>query len=519
MHIRHFLEKAASRYPDHECVVFGDTRLTTRRLLERAYRVSNALLGLGLKKGERVAVLLNNCHQSVECFFGIQSAGMVLVPLNARNSAQEHLYMINHSGARALMVGGEFTETVSSILPDAPSIAHCICVTGDTPKGMLDYEEILSRASPDEPDVEIADHDLITLRYTAGTTGRPKGVIHDHRAHTTKVHNMLMDGFPIEEGDSIILVGPITHASGSMILPHILRGARVIIKSGFDPVELLQTVERERATTLYLVPTMLVMMLSLPDLSRYNLGSIKTIRYGASPIAPDVLRRAMEVFGNVFVQGYGLTEGMMPITILGKEDHFLDGSERALRRLSSVGREVTVARVRIMDDEGNLLPPGETGEIVVQSRQVMRGYWRDPEATAEALRGGWLHTRDMGYMDEDGYIYLVDRKDDMIISGGFNIYPREVEDVLYRHPAVLEAAVFGVPDDLWGEAVRAAVSLKEGMRVTEEELIEHCRRHLASYKKPRSIEFREELPKSPYGKILRRKLREPYWKGRDREIH
>ncbi len=208
----------------------------------------------------------------------------------------------------------------------------------------------------------------------------------------------------------------------------------------------------------------------------------------------------------------------MPMTLLLKEDHVLDGGEKKLKRLNSIGREVYVATVRIMDESGNLLPPGQVGEIVVRSDQVMEGYWKKPEATAETLRGGWLHTRDMGYVDEDGYIYLVDRKDDMIVSGGFNIYPKEVEDILYGHPAVLEAAVFGVPDETWGEAVKAVISVRSGMKVTEEEIIEHCRKHLASYKKPKSVDFIEELPKSPFGKIWRRKLKEPYWQGRGRMI-
>jgi acyl-CoA synthetase (AMP-forming)/AMP-acid ligase II len=281
---------------------------------------------------------------------------------------------------------------------------------------------------------------------------------------------------------------------------------------------LLETIQMERITTLYLVPTMIVMLLAYPELKKYDLSSLKNIRYGASPISANVLKNAIEVFGNIFVQGYGLTEASMPMTLLLKEDHVLDGSEKKLRRLNSIGREVYVATVRIMDESGNLLPPGQVGEIVVRSDQVMEGYWKKPEATAETLRDGWLHTRDMGYMDEDGYIYLVDRKDDMIVSGGFNIYPKEVEDVLYSYPAVLEAAVFGVPDEKWGEAVKAVISVRSGMKVTEEEIIEHCRKHLASYKKPKSVDFIKELPKSPFGKIWRRKLKEPYWQGRKRMI-
>jgi len=518
MNIGDLLAKAAVRFPNHTAVVFKDTRLTTKELLERVYRLGNALLSLGLKKGDRVAVLLNNCHQSVECFYGLACSGLVLVPMNSRYSAREHLYMLNDSDARAILLGNEFQEVIDSVLPEAPTVSWPICATGQAGEGMLSYEDLLAKASLQKPDVEIFDHDVINLRYTAGTTGQPKGVIHTHRSNVIMVFNNLMEGLRIEEGDAVALTAPITHASGAMILPHIVRGAKVVLLPGFDERMLLETIQKERITTLYLVPTMIVMLLAYPELKKYDLSTLKNIRYGASPISPNVLKRAIEVFGNIFVQGYGLTEASMPMTLLLKEDHVLDGSEKKLKRLNSIGREVYVATVRIMDESGNLLPPGQVGEIVVRSDQVMGGYWKKPEATAETLRGGWLHTRDMGYADEDGYIYLVDRKDDMIVSGGFNIYPKEVEDVLYSHPAVLEAAVFGVPDEKWGEVVKAVISVRSGMKVTEEEIIEHCRKHLASYKKPKSVDFIKELPKSPFGKIWRRKLKEPYWLGRGRMI-
>jgi len=518
MNVGDFLVKAATQFPNHIALVHQETRLTTKQLLERVNRLANALLGLGLKKGDRVAVLLNNCHQSVECFYGIARAGLVLVPMNARYSAREYLYMLNNAEARAIIMGPEFIEVIGSILPEATGVSQAIAVSGQAPQSMRSYEDLLAAASAQDPDVEIFEDDIISLRYTAGTTGLPKGVIHNHKSNIIMLYNILMDGFRIEERDAVALMGPVTHASGSMILPHIIRGAKVVILSSFDVQRLLETIQQERITTLYLVPTMIVMMLAHPDLKKYDLSSLKTIRYGASPISPETLKRAIEVFGNIFVQGYGLTEGMMPLTLLLKEDHILDGTEEKLKRLSSVGREVTVARVRIMDDKGKILPPGQIGEIVVQSDQIMKGYWEKPEATAETLRGGWLHTRDMGFLDEEGYIYLVDRKDDMIVSGGFNIYPKEVEDVLYSHPAVLEAAVFGVPDEVWGESVKAAVSLRPGLKATEAEIIEHCKKHLASYKKPRSVDFMKDLPKSLYGKILRRKLKEPYWQGRERMI-
>ncbi|MFC1532231.1 long-chain-fatty-acid--CoA ligase [Thermodesulfobacteriota bacterium] len=519
MNVRDVLVKTAMQFPDKELLMSPEKRYTGRQVIERAFRISNALLDLGLEKGDKVAVLLTNSHQSVECFCGIMSAGMARVPLNMRNSAGEHLFMLNDSEAKAVMVGEEYTKVIDSVLPEAKTVKHAICVTGPSPGSMLSYEELITKASPEEPDVEIRDEDIHRLSYTSGTTGQPKGVIQDNRSEMVSLFNALIDGLNIQTSDVVALTSPVTHASGAMILPHFIRGAKVVILPGFDPKTLLQIIEKERVTTLYLVPTTIVMLLNEPDLDKYDTSTIRTIRYGASPIAPEVLKKAIEVFGNVFVQGYGLTEANMPLTLLTKEDHIMDGSEKKLNRLSSVGREVTMAKVRIMGEDGNFLPPGETGEIVVQSDQIMREYWKNPEATTEAFRGGWLHTRDVGLMDEDGYVFLVDRKDDMIVSGGFNVYPKEVENVLYMHPAVLEAAVFGVPHEKWGETVKAAVSLKKGMTVTEEEIIQFCKERVASYKKPTSVDFIDELPKNPNGKILRKDLKEPYWRGKGRKIN
>ncbi len=519
MNVRDYVAKAALYYPNNTTVIHGQTRLSTKDLVERVYRVSNALLSLGLKKGDRVGVLLHNCHQSVECFFGVQCAGLVMVPLNARNSAQEHAYILQNSEAKAILMGQEFAGDIKPELPGLKHLEIIIMVTGKADQNSYEYEKLLASASAKEPSVEIKDDDINSLRYTSGTTGKPKGVIHDHRCNETALFNTLTSAFAIDEGDSIALTGPVTHASGSMILPHIICGASVYILSRFDPGELLELVQKERITTLYLVPTMIVMLLNHPGINDYDLSSLKTIRYGASPISPDILKKAISVFGNVFIQGYGLTEGTMPITVLSKKDHDIDDSaEKKLRRLYSIGRESFGARVGIMDEDGNLLPAGEIGEIVIKSNQNMLGYWKNPTATEEAFRYGWMHTRDMGYRDEEDYIYLVDRKEDMIISGGFNVYPKEVEDVLYKHPAVLEAAVFGVPDELWGEAVKAVISLRKGADVAAEEIIEFCRKYLAGYKKPKSVDFIDEIPKTTVGKISRKTLKEPYWKDRARRV-
>ncbi|MBE3144843.1 MAG: AMP-binding protein, partial [Planctomycetes bacterium] len=394
------LIKTAALFPDKEILISPEKRLTARELLDRTFRLANALLDLGLKKGDKVGVLLTNSYQSVESFCGITAAGMVRVPLNMRNSGREHLFILNNLEARAVIVGEEYTKTIGSILPEAKMVTQVICVNGTPPASMLSYEELIAKASPKEPDVEMTDEDVHRLSYTSGTTGRPKGVVQDNRAAMMSLYNVLIDGLNIQPTDVVALTSPVTHASGSMIYPHFIRGAKVIILPGFDAKVLLQTIEKERVTTLYLVPTTIIMLLNEPDLQKYDLTSLKTIRYGASPIAPEVLKKAIAAFGNVFIQGYGLTEGSMPLTLLTKEDHIMDGSEKKLKRLASVGREVTVAKVRIMGEEGNFLPPGEIGEIVAQSDQVMREYWKNPAAAAETFRGGWLHTRDMGYKDE-----------------------------------------------------------------------------------------------------------------------
>jgi len=516
---RDILNKMVMFFPDKEILISPEKRQTSKELVERSFALANALLNLGLKKGDKVAVLLSNSHQSVESFCGLMSAGLVRVALNTRHTGREHLYVLDNSESKALIIGEEYLPVISPVLPEAKNITTVISVTNGTIRGMFSYEELIDQAPKSEPQIELFDEDDHRLSYTSGTTGLPKGVIHTNRASMISVYNTLLDGLDIRSTDVVALTSPVTHASGSMILPHFVRGAKVVILPGFNSRLLLETIEKERITTLYLVPTTIVMLLNDPELKKYDLSSLRTIRYGASPIAPEVLKKAIEAFGHVFVQGYGLTEGSMPLTLLTKEDHILNGSEKKLKRLASVGREVTVAKVRIMDENGEFLPPGQIGEIVAQSDQIMKEYWKNPQATAEALRGGWLHTRDMGYMDEDSYLFLVDRKDDMIVSGGFNVYPKEVEDVLYMHPAVLEAAVFGVPDEKWGETVKAALSLKEGMAVTEEEIIEFCKKHLSGYKKPTSIDFMKELPKNQNGKIMRKELKEPYWRGKARRIN
>jgi acyl-CoA synthetase (AMP-forming)/AMP-acid ligase II len=330
---------------------------------------------------------------------------------------------------------------------------------------------------------------------------------------------LLVPGVNMGPNNVMCHVGPITHASGGMVLPIMIYGGCNLILRAFDMKLLLETIEKEKVTHFFTVPTMLNFLMAYPDLKKYDLSSIQMILYGASPMPVERIKQALEIFGPVLVQGYGQTETTSGITFLSKDDHLFAHDPKKLRRLASAGLPSPECEVRVVNEKGEDVQPGEVGEIIERGDDTMLGYWRDPQLTADTLRDGWVYTRDMATVDEDGYIYIVDRKSDMIISGGFNIYPTEVENVLHMHPAVFEAAAIAVPDEQWGESVKAVVVFRPGMRATEEELIEHCKKNMASFKKPKSVDFVAELPKNPYGKVLRRKLREKYWAGQDRRVH
>jgi acyl-CoA synthetase (AMP-forming)/AMP-acid ligase II len=382
---------------------------------------------------------------------------------------------------------------------------------------MRSYEQLIADYPPDEPAADVEPDDPCILFYTSGTTGWPKGAIHTHRglvAEASIAHRGL------NPDDIVLCVMPLFHVGGSAahLIPAFSAGATMVVHRKFDETEVLEAIEKERVSYVFLVPTMILRLLEHPAFDDYDLSSLRAVGYTGAPMPVDALRRGIARFGEVFFQELGQTE-TLGMTVLRREEHKLDGSPKTLRRLESVGRPLREGELRIVDDRGKDVPVGEPGEIVARTERMMQGYWRMPEETAVALRGGWLHTGDVGKMDEDGYIYLVDRKKDMIISGGENIYSREVEEVLYMHPAIFEAAVVGVPDDKWGESVKAVVVLREGMHASEEEIIEFCREHLASYKKPRSVEFCAELPKTASGKIRKDVIREPYWAGHERRIH
>jgi long-chain acyl-CoA synthetase len=509
-----------TRYKNHTAIVFEDKRLTFSQMDARINRLSNGLLALGLTKSCKVAVLMNNSLESAASLFAIPRAGLTYVSMNARHSAREHAEVLNDSEADALIVDEIFLDLLGPVLSSVPGLKHVI-VVGTPRPGRLTYDELTADQSADPPEVEIdEDEDIERLQYTSGTTGRPKGVAWTFRTGYNVLANVLMNmDQPMGPSDVNLNSGPLTHAAGLMMMVYYSRGATNIILPRYDELEVLQTIEREKVTSLLLIPTMLYRLLMVPNLKSFDLSSVRRIWYGTAPMAVEKLKEAIQVFGNVFRQNYGMSEIAQPITFLGPEDHVIDGSEVQARRLSSAGRPAMGVEIKVAGDDGAPVKPGEIGEILVRSNKLMKGYWKNPQETEEAFRDGWFHTRDMAAVDEDGYIYIMDRKSDMIISGGFNIYPREVEEVIMAHPGVAEAAVISIPHEIWGEAVKAMVVLKDGVRLADKEIIEHCKKNLASYKKPTSVDFVREIPKNLYGKVNRRVLKEPFWKGRDRWVH
>jgi len=519
MNAGYFLIRAAERYPDRPAWIDARRVVTFREAADRVGRLAQVLASLGGQPGDRVALLMPNCPEGLEAILAPIQAGMAAVPMNIRLHPDEHAYMLNDSGAFALIAGAEFRSHVSRMRERLETVKHFI-FTGPGGGEDLGYESLLERQASAASGPAIEPEDLAWIFYTSGTTGHPKGAMLTHRVLITMAEQFLLDIDAAVPTDVLLHAAPITHGSGLSMFHHLARGSASAFPAvrSFDPVGIFEAIQRYRATTMFLVPTMINMLLGSPERARFDLSSLKTVFYGGAPMYVEQLTEALRVFGPIFVQVFGQGEAPMTCTSLPKDEHVGDGDPVKLRRLGSAGRATTAVQVRIVDEDDRPVPPDTLGEIVVRGDLVMKGYWNKPEATAETLRGGWLHTGDIGSLDPDGYLYITDRKKDMIISGGSNIYPREIEEVICQHPAVFEVSVIGVPDDKWGEAVKALVVLRPGESATEALLIEHCKRHLASYKKPQSVEFLPVLPKNAYGKVLKRELRDRYWADRRRKV-
>jgi len=507
-------------YPDDEAFIYKRERITFSQFNTRVNSLIHALHSMGVKKRDGIGIVSWNCLEYCDVSGAAMKAGFIISPFNPRLQANELDYLINYSEVNTLFVGRELVDTITPLRPRLPKVRNYISLEGSAP-GMIPHRDLLSVHSEEEPDIPVREDDPFLIFYTSGTTGVPRGALYTEGQNIDSTRTRVIH-LGVETGDKHILILPLFHVGGySHSWAFFYVGASNVImpQRSFDPASTLQTVQDEKVTDTHIVPTHLVAMLALPDIRQYDLRSLKRIWYAASPMPTELLRRGLERFGPIFIQGYGQTESGPDVTALPKKSHqVLDRPPREQKVLASCGQPSLGVHVRIVDEENHDVSPGKVGEIVVQSKHVMTEYWRKPGETEEVMSGGWLHTGDMGYYDDRGYIYIVDRKKDMIVTGGENVYPREVEEVLYAHPAVSEAAVIGVPDDVWVERVHAVLVLKEGRQASETEIIGFCKERLARYKAPKSVEFVTSLPRNPQGKILKRELREKYWAGLERKI-
>jgi fatty-acyl-CoA synthase len=509
MLITEIIRRGALHHGARTAILFGDERMSFAEVDLLSSRIANALAGpLGLAKGSAICMLVDNGVHSVPFDFGCIKAGLVRTPLNGRLSEDEHKAMIETIGAGTLVHGPSQAERAAALKAALPGLAVYGLGDGGVGPDLL----ALAADAPDAgPRLVHAPEDVTLALFTSGTTGTLKAARHTQASISAVVHNVLTNLVDPAPGEMMLHAASMIHASGCFVLPYWLRGGTAAILPGFAPASYLEAIERWRPDALNLVPTMLQMLFQLPGIDAADLSSVKTIAYGASPMPRPVLERALALWGPVFVQYYGQTEAPLAICCLGKEEHVAASPERLL----SCGRPSVETEVRLVDEDGN---EAETGEIVLRAPFVMQGY-SDPELTERAfLPGGWLRTRDIGRFDGEGYLTLVDRTSDMIVTGGYNVYPREVEDALAGHASVAQVAVVGIPDEIWGEAVTAFVVPHQGAVADEAALIAHAHAQLAGYKAPKSIRFVESIPLSPVGKPLRRALRESFWAGRERAI-
>lgn len=503
------LRRSAQQHADRIAIRCGASELTYAELYGRASGLAAGLVAAGARPGDRIATVGDNALDTAEQLCAMALGGFVRCPLYTHNTSDAHAYMLNLSGARVVLAQDEH---VAAILACRSTLESVELVVGAT-HGECSLAELVARGAGADPLTSVAPSDLHIVRFSAGTTGRPKGIAHSNWGWRQMADEICLSLGGITEADVQVICGPMSHASGLLFWPMIARGATQVLCPAFDAGEVLRLLESERATTVLLVPTMMQMLAAHPDAATRDLSQLRHVLYTAAPASERTLEDASELFGPVLYQFYGQSE-ILPLTVLRPDQHVFSGDAR--RWLRSAGRASPNAFVRIVDDEGRELPVGEIGEVVGRSPGAMLGLWQDPEGTAaRTLDGGWIRTRDLGRVDGDGFLYLADRKEDMIISGGYNIWPAEIENALQAHPAVAEAVVVGVPHPKWGETPHAVVVLRPGTTATEAELVQWCRSALGSVKKPTAVEFwTDPLPKTPIGKVLRRVIRDPFWQQR-----
>ena len=504
MRIIDYLDKGASLGEDAPCFTTGEASLSYAEVQRHTYRVARALQKAGIAPGDKVAVLSGNDPIAFACVFGVSRAAAVWCPINPRSEAEENRFILDAFDCRALIFHGAYEALVQRMVPDLPKLSVLVCL--DKASALApSLESWLEGASDDPFDVATLD-DIAMIAGTGGTTGQPKGVMLSGR-NLEVMSALTLMSYPFEGRPTYLALAPLTHAAGVLCLPIMTLGGRVVIMAKADLGEFLRLVAYRRVTHTFLPPTLIYMLLEHPDLPTTDLSSLQCFWYGAAPMSATRLEDALTKIGPVMGQLFGQTEAPMMISTMAPKDHFnLDGSI-ARARLSSAGRPTPLVQLGIMDDHGRLLPRGERGEIVIRGSLAMQGYYKNPEATAEVSQFGWRHTGDVGYLDDDNFLFIVDRAKDMIITGGFNVYSIEVENALRQHPDVMDCAVFGLPDDKWGERVSAVVQLQAGATVSPDDLIAFAKSRIGSVKAPKQVEIWSELPRSKVGKVLKREMR------------
>ncbi|OPY62070.1 MAG: Long-chain-fatty-acid--CoA ligase [Syntrophorhabdaceae bacterium PtaU1.Bin034] len=510
MTIGDLLVRSANKFPNKLAIVQEDASVTFRTLNERVNGLANSLVGSGIKKGDRVGVLVHNCKEFIEIYFALAKIGVIFCPYNNHLREWELKDIIDYSTPRFVFMDADFAGMISTLKPELKSVEKYVCLQTGAATFAEDYETLVAQGSKAQPDAKVLEDDVLSIIFTAGTTGRPKGAMRTHRHLMSDAIASAID-LRVGYDERVLITFPMYHvAAEDNIVRHSFLPNTIYIKreGGFNPAEVLEYISKEHISRCQFVPTMIHSLIQVPDVSKYDLSSLRLILYAGSSMPVELLKKALAIFPCGFAQLYGQTESGPFTTVLKPEDHALEGS--AVARLASSGKPALNYEIRIVDENDNDVPQGEIGEIIGRSEAMMIGYWQMPEETAKKLKNGWLHTGDLGRFDEEGFVYIVERKNDMIISGGVNVYPREIEEVLYRHPAVSEVSVIGIPDEHWGEVVKAVVVLKDGVEVTAAELIDFCGKNLAGFKKPKSVDFWKELPKSPQGKILKKEIRKHY---------
>ena len=514
------LRKAFQNYKEFVAFETEGVEYTYHSVQQTVYRLANGLLKLGLRKGDRIVIMTTNRMEYVFTDLAAILIGLVKVPLNVMLSNKDIEYRIRDSEARAVVLDDFFVKKTKLFFQEYDFLEQIICVPEPgqgLPPGVMNFNELIENSPADDPGVRVEPNDPLAIMYTGGTTGEPKGVIHTDKSCLSIFFNLVVT-HDIQEGEVMLLTAPLPHATGFFIPTGLFRGSKIIITKGFNLEEFFKLVQEKKVTWTFTVPTMIYSMLDHPMRTKYDLSSLRTLIYGAAPMSAKRLEEAISEMGPIFLQGYAQMEVACNGTTFTKQQHIEAIQTGKKKRLQSCGLPVLMAQIKIVREDGKEVVPGEVGEIIIRGPHMMAGYWRKEKETKETIVDGWIYTGDLATVDEDGYIYVVDRKKDMIITGGLHAHSMEVEDVLARHPDVSEVIVIGTPDPKWGEQVLAIVVKKPGSGVTERTLIEYCKEHLSAYKVPKKVEFRESIPKTPYGKYDKKTVRMEYWKGYERKI-